>query len=62
MLYSQAVVYCLADRKTESLNTLDAALQKGYSLEEAKNDPELAELQKLPQFEALVKKFTKAGN
>jgi len=62
MLYSQAVVYCLADRKTESLKSLEAALQKGYSLEEAKNDPELGELQKLPQFEALVKKFTKTGN
>jgi len=62
LLYSQAVVYCLAGQKTESLKTLEDALQKGYSLEEARNDPELSELQKLPQFEALVKKFTKTGN
>jgi serine/threonine protein kinase/tetratricopeptide (TPR) repeat protein len=62
LLYTQAVVYCLADRKGESLNVLDEALQKGYSLEEAKNDPELGELQKLPEFAQLVKKFTKQAN
>jgi hypothetical protein len=41
---------------------LDEALQKGYSLEEAKNDPELGELQKRPQFGELVKRFTKKGS
>jgi eukaryotic-like serine/threonine-protein kinase len=62
LLYIQAVVYCLADRKAESLTLLDEVLQKGYSLEEIRNDPELGELQKLPQFAALLKKFTKKGN
>src|SRR5579859_3037786 len=57
LLYNQAVVYCLAGRQSESLSVLDEALQKGYSLEEARNDPELAELQKLPQFAQLLKKF-----
>jgi hypothetical protein len=41
---------------------LDDALQKGYSLEETKNNPELSDLQKLPQFAQLVKKFNKKGN
>ncbi len=59
--YTQAVVYCLAGREEESLSVLDQALQKGYSLEEAKNDPELAELQKLPQFAQLLKKLGKEG-
>ena len=59
MLYTQAVVYCLAGRKEESISVLGEALQKGYSLEEAKNDPELADLQKLPQFDELLKKFGK---
>jgi tetratricopeptide (TPR) repeat protein len=62
LLYNQAVVYCLADRKPESLSVLDDALQKGYSLEEIKNDPELSELQKLPQFAQLLKKYNKKGN
>jgi serine/threonine protein kinase/tetratricopeptide (TPR) repeat protein len=62
LLYSEAVVNCLAGRMTESLTALDQAVQKGYSLEEAKNDPELGELQKLPQFAQLVKKFATKGN
>jgi len=62
LLYTQAVVYCLADRKAESLSILDEALKKGYSLEEIKKDPELSALQNLPQFGQLVKKFTKTGN
>jgi tetratricopeptide (TPR) repeat protein len=62
LLYTNAVVYCLADRKAESLSVLEEALQKGYSIEEARNDPELGELQKLPQFAQLLKKFTKSGN
>jgi tetratricopeptide (TPR) repeat protein len=63
LLYNQAVVYCLADRKPESLSALDEALQKGYSLEEIKNDPELSQLQKLPQFAELLQKFsTRKGN
>ena len=62
LLYTQAVVYCLADRRRESLDILDEAFQKGYSLEEAKKDPELGELQKLPEFAQLAKKFTKTGN
>ena len=62
LLYTQAVVYCLANRKEESMNTLEEALKKGYSLEEAKNDPELGALRELPQFAELVKKFTIVGN
>jgi hypothetical protein len=36
---------------------LDEALQKGYSLEETKNDPELSQLQELRS--ELLKKYTK---
>jgi serine/threonine protein kinase/tetratricopeptide (TPR) repeat protein len=59
MVYSQAVVDCLAGRKTEAVSALGEALQKGYSLEEAKNDPELTDLQKLPEFGRLLKKYGK---
>lgn len=62
LLYTQAVVYCLAGREAESLAALNEALQKGYSLEETKNDPELVPLQRLPQFAQLVKNFSKKGN
>ena len=62
LLYAQAVVDCLAGRTAESLSALGDALQKGYSLEEIENDPELNDLRKLPEFGQLVNKFTKKGN
>jgi tetratricopeptide (TPR) repeat protein len=62
LLYTQAVVDCLAGQQTEALTALEEALKKGYSVEEAKNDPELGELQKLPQFGQLLEKFTRSGN
>lgn len=62
LLYTNAVVYCLAGQQKESLNALNEALEKGYSVEEAKNDPELSDLQKLPEFPELLKKFTKRSN
>src|SRR4029077_2524855 len=58
LLYTQAVVYCLAGQHTEALTALQEALKKGYSVDEAKNDPELGELQKLPEFAELLKRFT----
>jgi len=59
LVYIQAVVYCLADRKTESLRVLREALQKGYSVEETKSDPELGSLQVSPEFAKLMAEFDK---
>jgi serine/threonine-protein kinase len=59
ILYDEAVVYALTGRSTEALNTLREALQKGYSVQEAKNDPELATLQSRPEFAKLVADFSK---
>ena len=59
LVYIQAVVYSLADRKAEALHTLREALQKGYSLEEAKTDPELANLQNTAEFAKVVTDFGK---
>src|SRR5216683_3337463 len=59
LVYKQAVIYCLADRKTESLRVLREALQKGYSVEEAKTDPELASIQYSPAFVQLAAEFSK---
>jgi len=60
LVYIQAVVYCLADKKAESLRFLREALQKGYALEEVKSDPELGNLQSSPEFAKLVTEFTKS--
>ena len=59
LVYIQAVIYCLADKKPESFRVLREALQKGYSLEEAKSDPELGSLQGSPEFAKLVTEFSK---
>ena len=59
VLYTQAVVYSLADRQEEALKVLSAALQKGYSFQEVKNDPELSKLRTRPEFSELQSKFSK---
>jgi serine/threonine-protein kinase len=61
LVYIQAVVYCLADRKADSLRVLREALRKGYSVEEAKSDPELSSLQGSPEFAKLVTEFSKSN-
>jgi len=59
MIYDEAVVDTLTGRPAEALKSLREALQKGYSLQEAKNDPELANLQSRPEFAKLVADFSK---
>ena len=59
LLYTQAVVFSLMDRQDEALKTLNEALQKGFSLEAVKNDPELNKLRTNPQFVQLLNRFGK---
>jgi eukaryotic-like serine/threonine-protein kinase len=59
ILYDQAEVFAITGRSAEALKALREALQKGYSLEQAKIDPELATLQSLSEFQKLVKEFSK---
>jgi tetratricopeptide (TPR) repeat protein len=59
MIYDEAVVYTLTGRPAEALKSLQEALKKGYSVQEAQNDPELASLQGRPEFAKLVAGFGK---
>jgi eukaryotic-like serine/threonine-protein kinase len=59
IIYDEAVVYTLTGRPAEALTSLREAFQKGYSLQEARNDPELANLQSRPEFAKLVADFSK---
>jgi len=59
LIYDQAEVEALAGNQAEALGALKEALEKGYSPEEARSDPELAGLQGLPEFERLVNQFAK---
>jgi serine/threonine protein kinase/tetratricopeptide (TPR) repeat protein/TolB-like protein len=44
LMYKEAVIETLAGQKTEALASLRAAFQKGYSVEQARNDPEFKPL------------------
>jgi tetratricopeptide (TPR) repeat protein len=62
LMYSEAQVKALIGQPEEALRSLRLALEKGYSAQEAWNDPELQKLQALPQFLKLVNEFTKKNH
>ena len=57
-MYSEALVKALVGKPEDALKPLKLALEKGYSAQEAWNDPELQKLQSLPQFAQLVKQYS----
>jgi len=59
LMYSEAQVKTLIGKPEEALKALRLALEKGYAPQEAWSDPELQNLQALPQFSQLVKQFSK---
>jgi tetratricopeptide (TPR) repeat protein len=59
LIYKEAVVHALADHPGTAFKALREALQKGYSLQEAKNDPELRGLQSRPEFAKLLGEFSR---
>jgi serine/threonine protein kinase/tetratricopeptide (TPR) repeat protein len=61
-VYSEAQIYALGDKPKEALATLKEALEKGYSPDEALNDPELAKLKDLPEFMKLLSGYSKKAN
>jgi serine/threonine-protein kinase len=59
MIYDQAQVFAITGRSAEALKALREALQKGYSVEQIKSDPELTTLRDLPEFKKLIAEFSK---
>jgi tetratricopeptide (TPR) repeat protein/predicted Ser/Thr protein kinase len=59
LMYREATVYALAQRNSEALKSLGNALRHGYSLSEAQNDPELAELRNTPGFAQMLAEVSK---
>jgi eukaryotic-like serine/threonine-protein kinase len=62
LMYSETQVKTLIGKPEEALKSLRLALEKGYSAQEAWNDPELQKLQALPQFSQLVNEFGKKNH
>lgn len=58
LAYNEAVVQALANNPDEAFKALREAFQKGYSPEEARNDPELKSLEGRPEFANLLTKFS----
>lgn len=58
-LYYDVVVKTLIGKQDDALKSLKLALERGYSAQEAWNDPELQKLQALPQFSQLVNEYSK---
>ena len=59
LIYWEAQVNALTNRPAEALKSLREAFQKGYSPQEALNDPDLGKLQSLPEFAKLVNQYKK---
>jgi tetratricopeptide (TPR) repeat protein len=57
LMHTQAVVENFANNPTEAVNTLREVLSKGYSMKAVQEDPDLANLQSRPDFQALVKEY-----
>ena len=55
LMYTEAVVNWLAGNQDVALSNVKDALNKGYSPQDLRNDPELAKLQTLPQFAEIAK-------
>jgi hypothetical protein len=62
LVYFQAVVECIAGRQNEALKALHQALQQGYPAQEAQSDPELKDLQALPEFATMMRSFGSRTN
>jgi serine/threonine-protein kinase len=62
IVYAQAVVAWLAGDQQEALPALQEALSKGYPVQIARNDPELAKMQALPGFSDVINQTLRQAN
>jgi tetratricopeptide (TPR) repeat protein/predicted Ser/Thr protein kinase len=56
-IYNQGVIAALGNRDADAVSALKEAFQKGYSVKEAKNDPELSRIGATTDFQAMLKGF-----
>jgi len=58
LMYNEAEIQALANHPEVAIKSLREAFEKGYSPEEARNDPELKSLEGRPEFDKLLKEFS----
>jgi serine/threonine protein kinase/tetratricopeptide (TPR) repeat protein/TolB-like protein len=61
LIYYDALILAMSGKPDEALKRLREAFQKGYPPEFAKTEPELAGLRSSPEFEKLIKEFSRKG-
>jgi serine/threonine protein kinase/tetratricopeptide (TPR) repeat protein len=54
LAYKQAVIYALAGKQTEALQSLKEGLQNGYSAKDVEAQPDFKELRSRPEFQRLL--------
>ena len=59
VLFKAAIVYEISGRRDQAIGALDLALQGGYSIDEVRREPDLAELRKDPRYQRLDAKVSK---
>jgi superkiller protein 3 len=62
LIYYDALIQAISGNTAEALKRLREAFQKGYPPEFAKTEPELAGLRTSPEFEKLMKEFSRKKN
>jgi serine/threonine protein kinase/tetratricopeptide (TPR) repeat protein len=62
LMYKEAVVEAIAGQQADALSSLRAAFEKGYPVQQAKNDPELKSLATNPELDKLIAGFERKAN
>ncbi len=62
LIYAEATVEILANKPADAIRSLRAAFTNGYPVQQAALDPEFAKLKTSPEFQALVKEFSKPSH
>ncbi len=62
LMYIEGVVNALAGQQADALASLKAALEKGYPVQQARNDPDLKVLASNPDFDKLIASFASKQN
>jgi serine/threonine-protein kinase len=61
VLFKAALVYEISGRRDQAIGALDLALQSGYSIDEVRREPDLAELRKDSRYAQLDARAAAAG-
>jgi hypothetical protein len=61
-MYEEATIYTLAGETSKAMASLEEALRAGYSVQEARSDPELKALHAIAQFNRLGNEVSEQRN